>query len=284
MGIEETTEREPDANDILAQTFPARKESTLNLFAVSTFEQFNDDVEGVHDDIHVEVGGDMSSIWTSAFDPIFWLHHCQVDRLIAMYQATHPGTYVVPESRSPTFSLSAPGTDDLFTPLGPFRHADGNEWSSDEIKTAESIFTYGYAYPEVPNGMSGDALRTFTTERVNQLYGVNTQDTSFEGEDSGVPESEYPEDAPFNTLCPTIQDANISPLQPLLLAANGAQTSRSTARSCLARTESSSMWALTTRATRNGAAASTTWLALRPSLQAPSAWTPRIGISISPYL
>lgn len=36
---------------------------------------------------------------------------------------------------------------------------------------AESIFTTGYAYPEVPAGKTGDALRIFTTQKANQLYG-----------------------------------------------------------------------------------------------------------------
>ena len=109
---------------------------------------------------------------------------------MAMYQATHPGVYLTPKPRSETFALHGPGPDDLSTPLYPFRHPNGQEWTSDEIKTAESIFTYGYAYPEVPEGKSGDDLRVFTTERVNQLYGPNTDSASFQGPESGAPQSE----------------------------------------------------------------------------------------------
>ncbi len=38
---------------------------------------------GVHDNIHGEIGhgGDMSHLETAALDPIFWLHHCNIDRL-----------------------------------------------------------------------------------------------------------------------------------------------------------------------------------------------------------
>lgn len=108
-----------------------------------------------------------------------------------MYQATHPGVYLTPESRSESesFSLQGSGNDDLSTPLGPFRHADRTFWNSDEVKTAESIFKYGYSYPEVPQGKSTDELRVFTTEKVNQLYGVNTNDPSFVGDVSGAPET-----------------------------------------------------------------------------------------------
>ncbi len=131
----------------------------------------------------------MGDVPTAAFDPIFWLHHCQVDRLMAMYQATHPGQTLRAGPRSPTFALGGEGPDDLGTPLYPFRHADGKEWTSDEIKTADSIFKYGYSYPEVPEGRSGDDLRQFTAAAVNRLYGVDTNDGSFQGAESGAPET-----------------------------------------------------------------------------------------------
>jgi hypothetical protein len=37
--------------------------------------------ESPHGQVHVFVGGDMGSVPTSARDPIFWLHHCNIDRL-----------------------------------------------------------------------------------------------------------------------------------------------------------------------------------------------------------
>ena len=53
-------------------------------------------LESIHDDIHVDVGGTghMGDPAVAAFDPIFWLHHCQVDRVLALWQAAFPGTYV----------------------------------------------------------------------------------------------------------------------------------------------------------------------------------------------
>ena len=78
---------------------------------------------------------------------------------------------MTPESRTrDTFALAGPGPDDLQTPLYPFRNPNGQEWTSNQIKTAESIFTYGYAYPEVPAGRSGEDLRAFTCRKINQLY------------------------------------------------------------------------------------------------------------------
>lgn len=32
----------------------------------------------------------------AGFDPIFWLHHANVDRLVAMWQALNPDSFIVP--------------------------------------------------------------------------------------------------------------------------------------------------------------------------------------------
>ena len=44
-----------------------------------------------HGIVHIRVGRDMSRM-TSPNDPIFWLHHAQVDRIWALWQRTNPGT------------------------------------------------------------------------------------------------------------------------------------------------------------------------------------------------
>lgn len=191
VGLDSVTERSPNANGNIAESFQSRQEATLRLFTISGFNEFSSQAEGVHSWVHVDIGNDMGFVPSSAFDPIFWLHHSQVDRLWAMWQASHPGDYMTPAPRDPTFALDGPGPDDLFTPLYPFRHPNGQEWTSDEIKNAESIFDYGYAYPEVPAGRSGGDLRTFATERVNTLYGPDVQAPSFNGTESGVPEGMF---------------------------------------------------------------------------------------------
>ena len=47
-----------------------------------------------HGDVHVNVGGDngwMSSFDTAALDPIFWLHHANIDRLWEVWRGRDPG-------------------------------------------------------------------------------------------------------------------------------------------------------------------------------------------------
>jgi len=46
-----------------------------------------------HDNVHDNVGGIMSNVPTAAMDPIFFVHHCQIDRLWAAWQAAGGSTY-----------------------------------------------------------------------------------------------------------------------------------------------------------------------------------------------
>lgn len=51
---------------------------------------FQQNCENAHNNLHVWIGGDMSDPNWAAFDPIFWFHHCNVDRQWADWQDDHP--------------------------------------------------------------------------------------------------------------------------------------------------------------------------------------------------
>lgn len=55
----------------------------------------------LHNVVHVWVGGDMSPS-TSPNDPVFFLHHCNVDRIWAMWQLRHPESGYLPVSGGPS--------------------------------------------------------------------------------------------------------------------------------------------------------------------------------------
>jgi tyrosinase len=66
-----------------------------NVTAATSFARFQRRLElGPHVDVHVAVGGeDGSGTMNSASspaDPIFWLHHANIDRLWAKWQTDHP--------------------------------------------------------------------------------------------------------------------------------------------------------------------------------------------------
>jgi tyrosinase len=51
-------------------------------FAPTSWSGFSGRLEGSpHGAVHVQIGGLMGSVPTAANDPIFWLHHCNIDRI-----------------------------------------------------------------------------------------------------------------------------------------------------------------------------------------------------------
>lgn len=56
---------------------------------ISQFGDFSDELQNIHGMIHVWVGGSMGDVEYAAFDPIFWAHHCMVDRLWWIWQLKH---------------------------------------------------------------------------------------------------------------------------------------------------------------------------------------------------
>ena len=74
--------------------------SVFEALGMSTFSTFRPALEGgaglspgnngMHNGIHGWVSGDMAAM-TSPNDPIFFMHHAQIDRIWAIWQRKHPG-------------------------------------------------------------------------------------------------------------------------------------------------------------------------------------------------
>ncbi|KAL2265952.1 hypothetical protein VTJ83DRAFT_5304 [Remersonia thermophila] len=151
-------------------------------------ERWNDDlpphsevvvpVESPHNMIHLAVGGiqipsqnastvqgangDMGENDTSSFDPIFYFHHCFIDRMFWAWQVYHnqtddlkidpefaqyPGTNSV-DSQGPTPGVPGNQWLSLDSPLSPFVRSDGQTpvTSRDVI----NIANLGYEYDSIP--------------------------------------------------------------------------------------------------------------------------------------
>ncbi|MDW5592713.1 tyrosinase family protein [Conexibacter stalactiti] len=74
----------------LGVPLPSAAQVTAALSA-GDFLDFSEAVEGLHNDVHVWVGGHMSEVPFAAFDPIFWAHHTMIDRLWRLWQLRNPG-------------------------------------------------------------------------------------------------------------------------------------------------------------------------------------------------
>ncbi|KAL7267388.1 hypothetical protein RUND412_010029 [Rhizina undulata] len=139
-------------------------------------------LEGLHDTIHGLCGidpspldGHMGDPMYAAFDPLFWMHHCNVDRLYALWQTLHPGVHVV-EQQSVMDTISEPvgKAQNEKTPLYPFRQRGGKYFTSEDVQRWDSIYEFGYTYPELPaklfNPDDQGRLKKYCTEKVNELY------------------------------------------------------------------------------------------------------------------
>lgn len=92
------------------------------LYEISDFGVFSTRLEQIHNSVHFWCGGTMGRVPTAAFDPIFWAHHCNIDRIWAIWQTTQEG-------RLP------PGLEDLILSPFPYR-----------VKDVLKIYDLGYEY------------------------------------------------------------------------------------------------------------------------------------------
>ncbi|MGF1427992.1 tyrosinase MelC2 [Kitasatospora sp. LaBMicrA B282] len=104
----------------------------------STSDGFRNNVEGwvgpnLHNRVHVWIGGQMSS-GMSPNDPVFWLHHCFIDRLWAGWQARHPDQGYLPTD--PTQDVVA-----LHQPMKPW-----NDVTPADLLDHTRYYTYDSAY------------------------------------------------------------------------------------------------------------------------------------------
>ncbi|MER8184610.1 tyrosinase family protein [Kitasatospora sp. NPDC094015] len=110
----------PDSRDFLRRSLgtgvaqlPTRAE-VESVLAVTTYDAapwnsssdgFRNQLEGwrgvnLHNRVHVWVGG-MMSTGMSPNDPVFWLHHCFIDKLWAEWQRRHPTQGYLPTGGTP---------------------------------------------------------------------------------------------------------------------------------------------------------------------------------------
>lgn len=97
--------------------------AVTTAMANGTFNSFASALEGIHNSGHVWVGGSMGSVPFAPCDPVFWMHHCEIDRIWAEWQAGNPG-------QNPTLAGSAATMD---------------PWAETENDTRD-IISLGYQY------------------------------------------------------------------------------------------------------------------------------------------
>ncbi|KAF5693620.1 tyrosinase precursor (monophenol monooxygenase) [Fusarium denticulatum] len=123
----------------------------------ATLERPSGSIEDLHNSYHMIIGGDtghMNDPSTAAFDPIFWMHHAQIDRLFAIWQAANGDEHWFNELRKEDQGKSTLN-------LMPFRKSISENkaktyWNSDMSRRTTD---FGYTYPDLAGGQTGDTVR-----------------------------------------------------------------------------------------------------------------------------
>ncbi|CAG8552558.1 14450_t:CDS:2, partial [Dentiscutata heterogama] len=107
-------------------------------------------IETIHDAFHVVsggLGGHMAHVNTAAFDPLFFFHHINMDRLFALWQGVFPNSWISQNiDAGGTYTEEMNTVIDENTDLTPFRKTKAEFWKSSDIRDIEKL---GYTYPQV---------------------------------------------------------------------------------------------------------------------------------------
>lgn len=135
-------------------------------------------LESPHNSIHLAVGGcdlpvydrspipgangDMGENNTASFDPIFFFHHCNIDRVFWLWQKQHNATDKLeiidkyPGTNSSDSQGATPGTPPnswltTESPLDPFKHSNGKPCTSLDCINIETQLNYTYEKGSLEN-------------------------------------------------------------------------------------------------------------------------------------
>ncbi len=134
-----------------------------------------------HGSVHVLVGGDgfMSSFGTAALDPIFWLHHCNLDRLWERWLRAPAGGH--PPGKNPTASAWLNQTFELVD-----RRGKRVTMAVKDVLDIERQL--GYSYSGLPKAVAAEEVDELMQigdegedERPAELVGATEQPVTLEG-------------------------------------------------------------------------------------------------------
>ncbi|CAG8613985.1 656_t:CDS:2 [Gigaspora margarita] len=134
-------------------------------------------IETTHDGLHLiagGLGGHMSYVDITAFDPLFWFHHVNVDRLFALWQGVFPDSWIPQNiNGNGTYTQGMNYSINEYTDLEPFRKSKSGFWSSSDVR---NITKLGYTYLECEKfrGKDSKVLQNYLLElyKPDPYYGT----------------------------------------------------------------------------------------------------------------
>ncbi|KAK3333928.1 hypothetical protein B0T19DRAFT_491238 [Cercophora scortea] len=173
------------SSDLLAQVYDVfTRTVTFEAMAYdnssSPASSFENPHNIVHDKAGCGAGSTLGNIDWSAFDPLFMLHHCNVDRLVAMWQAIHFQAHTIFNTTGIStgqFGTPAGTVTSSSSPLKPFFRSTAGDGDGEDgvLSTSDDvarISALGYTYPELADDWTKtpDELAASVRASVNALY------------------------------------------------------------------------------------------------------------------
>ena len=179
--------------------------SLRNALDKATYHDFQRGIEGgggvvpfhqMHNALHGWVGGQMGTLASSPFDPLFYLHHCNIDRLWAMWQMDGHATDYGPDGTAdPGHTLA----DIMFpwvagaagyTPVNQVVGVDPPDFSALPAVTAADVLDHramGYSYDtQVVLGLSLDRTGSMNGMTPDPMVVAAADVTKWEAAKRGV--------------------------------------------------------------------------------------------------
>ncbi|KAI5467725.1 hypothetical protein BGZ63DRAFT_345976 [Mariannaea sp. PMI_226] len=173
----------PDSANALLAKRPYKSMVYDAFTKAASFDQFSStgasggtSLEQIHNAIHWDAGcgGQFLAAEFSGFDPLFMLHHSNVDRFWAYWQAMQPDSPLFNTSYAGGARWSTPSGTSISTesPLQPFLSDMINFHTSESVS---SIKGFGYTYEGLEYWEKDEAqMQTDATRLINQLYSDNS--------------------------------------------------------------------------------------------------------------
>jgi tyrosinase len=129
-------------NETPYDTFPWDSDSRTPGFrnGVEGWQRLLTGPPNLHNLVHVWIGGDMAPA-TSPNDPVFYLNHCNVDRIWAAWQATPGDRPYLPNDAESATLFRHRTSDPLLSPFFQ-RDAAGTPWLVSDMFDVSAVYTY----------------------------------------------------------------------------------------------------------------------------------------------
>jgi tyrosinase len=126
-----------------------------------------------HGSMHMAVGGFMGAFNTAGLEPLFWLHHCNIDRLWSVWQKRYPG--------------GDPTQDGWLKDVRfPFRDATGADVEHDSSETVDTTAApWLYEYDDVSDPIAvapgPESVEVIVADRIPEMIGATESPVTLAG-------------------------------------------------------------------------------------------------------